>query len=198
MSDRGSSCGIAPALVAAPALVGCDRGDAATSAENAAPAPVATPVATATQPSAGTLLLAGDGLRIIEGVGRPPRAIPFGSATAAALKAIALSMGGPPDLQGAEQECGPGPLKTATWKGLQVYFQDDRFVGWSGAVDLKTAEGIGFGSTRAALDKAYHPQVEQTSLGAEFTADGLSGVLESTAKNAAVSDLWAGMTCIAR
>lgn len=149
---------------------------------------------TAAPASAGSVQIAGDGLTV---AGKP---VAFGTARADALKAISAGMGGAPEKQDSLEDCGPSPLASASWnKGLQVYFQEDKFVGWSGAVDLKTAKGIGFGSPRSALEAAYHPRIEQTSLGTEFTTDdGLSGTLDSDARDAAVGDVWAGMTCVMR
>lgn len=167
----------------------------ATSNANAAePTAVASPTSVNAPANPSAVRIAGDGLSV------GGKRVTFGTPRAAALAEIGAGMGGAPDSQGTQEECGPGPLGYASWnKGLQVYFQDDKLVGWSGAVDLKTAEGIGFGSTRSAVETAYHPTIEATSLGTEFTTkDGLSGTFESDAKDASVSDVWAGMTCLAR
>jgi hypothetical protein len=58
--------------------------------------------------------------------------------------------------------------------------------------------GIGVGSTRAQLDAAFDPQITQSSLGTEFSAAGLGGVLESPAPTARITSLWAGTGCIFR
>lgn len=195
---KHSTC--AAIVTAAVTLTACSRSGstnastAATTANTVAGEPAAAEAAKPTVASAGGVQIAGAGLSI---AGKP---VAFGTPRADALKAISAGMGGAPEKQDTLDDCGPGPLASARWnKGLQVYFQADKFVGWSGAVDLKTAKGIGFGSPRSALEAAYHPRIEQTSLGTEFTTDdGLSGTLESDAKDAAVGDVWAGMTCIAR
>ena len=41
-------------------------------------------------------------------------------------------------------------------------------------------------------------RVQQTSLGIEFFAGGLQGVLASDAASAPITDLWAGTSCVAR
>jgi hypothetical protein len=187
MTKFGTALLVASATLA---LAACDGGTDANTTAMAAPIAGAS----ATSEPAGALRLAGDGLRLGE------ERIVFGTPRDTALAAISRGMDGKPQLTGTDAECGPGPLDFATWdKGLRANFQDGKFVGWTGAVDLKIAEGIGFGSKRSSVEAAYHPKVEQTSLGTEFTTkDGLSGVFESEAKDAAVSDIWAGMTCIAR
>jgi hypothetical protein len=59
--------------------------------------------------------------------------------------------------------------------------------------------GIGVGSTRAELQAAYAAAaVDSTTLGVEFTAGGLQGVLESDARTAPIVALWAGAACVAR
>lgn len=186
------------AALAAATLSACGASETATTTTNtvvaAEPTPAASPTTASAPAMGGGVQIAGNGLRV------GGEMVAFGTAKDAALKAISAGMGGAPEKQEKLSDCGPGPLDSANWsKGLAVYFQDDKLVGWSGAVDLKTAEGIGFGSTRAAVETAYQPTIEQTSLGTEFTTkDGLSGTFESEAKDASVGDVWAGMTCVMR
>lgn len=99
------------------------------------------------------------------------------------------------------KECGAGPLTFAAWPtGLTLVFQGDRFVGWT--VDkpgLKTPDGIGVGSTRAELVKARsRTKVAQSTLGTEFTAGGVGGLLDGQGPDAKVTNLWAGVTCMFR
>jgi hypothetical protein len=87
--------------------------------------------------------------------------------------------------------------------GLSVNIQKERFVGWSkrasgSATSLTTMSGAGVGSTRAALDSVYAAKVTTTSLGDEFEAGGIAGVLDGTVPSARITNLWAGMNCIAR
>lgn len=163
-------------------------------------APVAASDKDAAKVMAGPMIaLEGEGLRLIDPESGHATPLPFGMDKDATLRALSMGMKGRPDQVQTNNECGEGPLEVATWsKGLSAYFQAGKFVGWGGAVDLKTMDGIGFGSTRAQLDAAYRATVEQSSLGTEFSANGLSGILESDAPDAAVSEIWAGMTCIAR
>ena len=109
-------------------------------------------------------------------------------------------------------ECGAGPLKIAVWKnGLNLIFKEQKsnkewqFVGWylrkaSGDMQtLKTMAGIGISSTLQEMESAYVIKVNKTSLGNEFsTSSGLYGILNSTGKDAKITDMWSGLTCIFR
>jgi hypothetical protein len=195
-------------MLAATLLIGlaaCEKPKDAAPQAVAATSGTADPGATAAAPAASSTAkaalvnLEGEGLRLVDPDNGHASPLPFGSPKAQTLAALGKAMGGAPDKQ-ETNDCGPGQLLSASWnKGLTVLFQDDKFVGWSGAVDLKTGDGIGFGSTRAQLKAAYpDAKISQTSLGTEFSAGGLSGVLESEGPDAAISDIWAGMTCVAR
>ena len=143
------------------------------------------------------VVLAPDGL----GVAGSAR-VAFGTARAAATKAIAGALGKPIE-EGDSQECGAGPLGFASFRGgLGLYFQDGRFVGWDldgrDGGRFATAQGIGIGSTRKQLDAAYKVAIEDSTLGIEFDAGGLSGLLSMREPNGEVTNLWAGATCIAR
>lgn len=147
-------------------------------------------------PSAVTI--EGFGLTVSSPGAGPEKALRYGESQAATIAAVSQVLG-KPEQEGTNNDCPSGPVQFATWsKGLSTNFEGGKFVGWAGAVDQKTARGIGFGSSRADLVAAYHPTFEQTSLGYEFTADGISGVLESDAGDAAITDLWAGVSCVAR
>ena len=109
-------------------------------------------------------------------------------------------------------ECGAGPLKIAVWKnGLNLIFKEQKsnkewqFVGWylgkpSGNIQtLKTMAGIGIGSTLQEMESAYVIKVTKTSLGNEFsTSSGLYGIFNGPGKDAKITDMWSGLTCIFR
>jgi len=109
-------------------------------------------------------------------------------------------------------ECGAGPLKMAVWKnGLNLIFKEQKsnkewqFVGWylgntSGNLQtLKTMAGIGIGSTRQEMESAYVIKVNTTSLGNEFsTSSGLYGIFDGSGKDAKITEMWSGLTCIFR
>lgn len=148
--------------------------------------------------SMAVLTLEGDGLRMVDAESGRATAIPFGTPEDQTIAMIGTAFG-PADTRAPNDECPSGPVRVASWnKGLSANFQDGKFVGWAGPVALKTMSGIGFGSRRAALLRAYDATIEQTSLGTEFSANGIGGVLESDASDAAISDMWAGVSCVAR
>src|SRR3546814_13009983 len=63
---------------------------------------------------------------------------------------------------------------------------------------LGTMAGITRGSTRSDLESAYAAEVGETTLGTEFTAGGLSGLLDGNGPTAYITTLWAGTTCAFR
>lgn len=106
-------------------------------------------------------------------------------------------------MKGTNRDCGAGTVQVASWAdGLSLVFQEGRFVGWSlgrrADGEIGTAAGIGPGSTRAELDAAYNPVVRQASVGNEFSAGGLYGILDGASAEARITDLWAGVNCVAR
>lgn len=107
--------------------------------------------------------------------------------------------------QGQKADCGAA---YATWDdGLTAWFVRERFAGWSarapgaGAAStrvLATASNVGVGSTRAELEGAYRAKIAASTLGTEFTAGNLAGLLDSARPDARIVNLWAGTTCLAR
>ncbi len=139
------------------------------------------------------LVLRGDGVQVENGV-----MIGFGSAQHSVIELISEASQEGPEYQELLSDCGPGALEVVGWNdGFSAYFQDQRFVGWT-AIDQRTAEGIGFGSSRKELLAAYDARIEKSSLGIEFEAGGISGVLESSANDAQINGIWAGLTCLMR
>jgi len=108
--------------------------------------------------------------------------------------------GAPPSGQGENIDCG---ATSAVWPdGLTVWFARDKFVGWSvasAASTLSTAGGLKVGSTRVEVENgASVAEIVRSSLGEEFRAGGVGGLLESADADARVTNLWAGAVCIAR
>lgn len=163
----------------------------------------ATTATTPTTPAPGTVLvLAGDGLRVMTRPSGSTRPVDFGTGIEQAVEQLSYVIGSPPQERGTSTECGP--VAYATWaSGLTVRFVGARFAGWSvrngsAAGRLTTAAGIGIGSTRAALDAAYTARVTRSSLGTEFSAGGLVGLLGSARPDARITELWAGEACVGR
>jgi hypothetical protein len=142
------------------------------------------------------LLLDGSGLVLED------RKIAFSSPASAAIAAASEVYGRPLSVETLE-ECGAGPLQVSRFAGLTISAQDGKFAGWS--LDHRdkpplpaTASGIGIGSSRRELERAHPVEVFESSLGQEFTANELAGLLDGKGEGAKITNLWAGATCIMR
>lgn len=131
------------------------------------------------------------------------RHVGFGIAKADAVQMISAALGHPIE-EATNQDCGAGALGYAAFRdGLSLYFQDGKFAGWDldGRENGKftTGNGIGIGMTRKALEAAAGSvEVGESTIGNEFMIGDLSGLLSSPAPDGKVTNLWAGVTCIAR
>lgn len=189
-------------LLAAVLLAACgsEGREAARPVVDSTAAPAATRGDSAAAPAVRTVVLAADGLQITGGAGGAER-LAFGGPRGGALAGVSGVLGEPRE-QGAQAECPSGPLYQAQYAaGLQLVFQDSAFVGWfadEGSA-FRTAAGIGPGSTVAQL-RAAHPAatVQATSLGMEFVADDLYGVVTDSTDTGRVQVMFAGVSCIFR
>lgn len=193
-----NSLRLLPVLAIAAALAAC--GEPPTTKVPPEPvAPAAPPAAPAAKPQVS---LDGEGLRLVSETGSTSL-LAFAVPEAQAITALTAALG-PPGERVTNPDCGAGPIDFLEWSNdLQALFQDGKFVGWSlgrdGAKGPTTMNGIGVGSTRTALNEAFSDtKVEETTLGQEFTAGGLSGILSSGAPDATVETVWAGMSCVFR
>lgn len=164
-------------------------------AEQPAPAP---------QPAAATPLLnlTGEGLALVDPNTGSSRALDFGSDQAMVRQAVAATGRAPLD-DNTNAECPAGPLAFIEFAGgMTLWFEEGKFAGWAlrsdAARELQTAAGLGVGSTRAELDAAYDAKVEESTLGQEFQAGAISGILNSAAPDGKVEALWAGVNCVFR
>ncbi|HEU4842956.1 MAG TPA: hypothetical protein VFT05_01725 [Burkholderiaceae bacterium] len=171
-------------------------------AQPAAPQPnnvSAVQVATPAEMAATKLALDPEGLRLFHTVSGASRLIAFGAARADVQRTISAVSKAAPVEQEDSPDCGAA---FARWPdGLNVWFQDGKFSGWSVGPDsaaLATASGLRPGSTRAELEAAYSAKIAQSTLGVEFSAGALGGLLDGPGPRAHVSRLWAGTTCLAR
>jgi hypothetical protein len=166
------------------------------SAENsAAPANASAPAPTPA--AAPAIVLEGAGLRIPGA--SPPRTLAFDMPESETIEALTKALGRAPGELGENGECGGGSMKFAEWKDdLTAWFLDGRFAGWDSKGRLRTIEGIGIGSSRAEVARLPGFEVEESTLGTEFRAGGLSGTLASKAAEAKVTHLWGGATCVFR
>ena len=143
-----------------------------------------------------------DGLRFVDAATGSARPLPFGTPEADVVRAVAARYGAPAEAS-RNEECGAGPLAFSTWPdGLRLAFQDGRFAGWSlgerASPRLTTMAGVGIGTSRADLDAVVAATVAPSTLGVEFEAGGLSGLLSADGPDGRVTDLWAGVSCASR
>lgn len=152
--------------------------------------------------SAVALAVEGEGLRFFARSTGSATPLAFGLGADQVLEVLERNRG--PADRGTNENCGAGPVQYANWAdGLSVVLQTGRFVGWSldgrAAGAIGTANGIGPGSSRAELDEAFGTvTVSQTSLGSEFAAGEIFGVLDGPSATAKITDMWAGVSCVAR
>jgi hypothetical protein len=191
------------AALAAPALLFACRGESPPE-----PAPSAT-AAASVAPTAGSatpapaktpgLAVDGEGFRLFDPDTGSARPVAFGTPWPQAVAALTF-LGKP--LTGRNEECEAGPLDYARWdRALTLYGQDGKFVGWfadgrSGTI--ATAAGVGPGTTRQDLEAVYAVEVFESSLGTEFTAGDLHGLLDSPHPDSPVTAFWAGTSCTFR
>ncbi|OGT59677.1 MAG: hypothetical protein A3E01_04225 [Gammaproteobacteria bacterium RIFCSPHIGHO2_12_FULL_63_22] len=145
------------------------------------------------------LALDGEGLRIFNSNTGASRLLAFGDDARQSMETLGRVLGEQPPVSVENEEC---QVDFARWSnGLTVWSSNSRFTGWSvapGSPTLSTASGVKIGSTRVELESAYDAEIMESSLGTEFLAGGLAGVLDSARPDAKISNLWAGETCIAR
>lgn len=148
------------------------------------------------------LAVEGEGLRWFLQPDGSARPLVFGTPKADILASLESVRG--PAAKAVNQDCGAGPVQYANWSdGLSLVFQNGAFAGWgldrraSGA--LATANGVGPGRTRTELVDSYGSVTfMNTSLGVEFAAGEISGVLDGSGPEAKITDMWAGVNCVAR
>lgn len=160
------------------------------------PAPVVAEKETASKENPA-LAVEAEGLRLFNKQSGSARAIAFGTARDDVLSMLAFL--GKPET-GTNGECGAGALDYANWPdGLGLFFQEDKFAGWylndrdKGA--MTTASGIGIGSSRTDLEAAYASDISETTLGTEFAAGELFGLLDGKGKAAKITNMWGGVSC---
>jgi hypothetical protein len=179
-----AACGSAPG-----GNDGAENSAAPANASASAPAPVPA--------EAPAIVLEGAGLRIPGAT--PPRTLALDMPEAETIAALTKALGRAPSELGENEECGGGGMKFAKWgDDITAWFLDGRFAGWDSEGKLRTIEGIGIGSSRDDIARLPGFEVEESTLGTEFRAGGLSGILASKAPDAKVTHLWGGATCVFR
>ena len=188
-----AACGGEPAPQNATAPVE----NAAVADNAAAPDPSPTPTADA-EPQV-LLNLTGGALSFVDPNSGRARELAFETERAVIERAVEAALGAPAE-RGSNGECGEGAMDFARMPGgLLVWFQQGKFAGWfldgRDGAKLTTASGIGIGSTRKALLDVYDAEISESSLGQEFTAGELSGLLSGAEPGAKVTAIWSGQVC---
>ena len=179
-------------------------GNASNAAASAA-APAANTAAAAEDDhhdSSPRVLLTGTGL-MTDGAAQAE--LRFGAPRSAAL-AMVTPIWGAPASTGNVADCGgSGAAVQADFGAVVLVFQSDRLVGWeqrnaSETPWIGTPGGASVGMRRPQLADALGgpPRIERSSLGTEFSRDGISGLLASDRPDAQVDRLWAGNNCAMR
>lgn len=195
-----------PALALAALVAACgqpaEHSAPAAPAQPAAPAEPATPAVPAKPAVAGAVSLDQEGLRLVSDSGST-RLVKFGVPTADAVAALSSALGNPAD-RSVNSECGAGPTEFVSWSNdLDALFLDGKFAGWSAGSDsggkVTTMDGIGVGSTRQQLTASFGDlKVEETTLGIEFSAGDISGILDKDGPAGKVAAIWGGTSCVFR
>ena len=196
-----------PALALAALLSACgaptEESAPAASPPAAAPAASVTPAEPAAPVASGpAVALDQEGLRLVSDSGST-RLVAFNTPTADTVSALSTALGAPAD-RSVNSECGAGPTEFVSWpNALDAMFLDGKFVGWSlGSKSdgkVTTMDGIGVGSSRQALTAAFGDvKVEQSTLGVEFSAGDIFGILDKDGPAGKVETIWGGLSCVFR
>lgn len=151
-------------LLAALTLTGCNSSDD-DSATTTSTTGDASTSSTSGAPAAPKVVLQPEGLGVVA----------FGDSKSAVVAALTTALG-PPDGTGQGCELAGTDVTTTSWKELTVQFADSEFDAYSvqpdddasAALDLKTEDGIGIGSTVAQLKSVYGDRLTIPALGPEF------------------------------
>lgn len=146
---------------------------------------------------ASTLMLDDEGLRVVDTRTGTTRLLPFGSPKERTSEVLGKLLGKITS-EGSNDECGAGRLSFTDYDSLTTWFQEDEFVGWESQGKLTTADSVGVGSSRTALEQSRAIELPESTIGVEFAAGGISGLFNSKRPDAKVTDIWAGVTCIFR
>lgn len=156
----------------------------------------------------GRVTLAARGLVILGPRGQAAQNVRFGVVRAAAIKIVSSALGAPTKT-GIYPECGQGhAIGYAKFRGgIELSFVGGKFVGWTledrGDRDLRTANGVGIGTSAATLQKLLSDvfidpgNEEGGGIGPGFTSDRWpNGWLDGPKQTSKVTSMYAGETCI--
>ena len=146
------------------------------------------------------LLLGGEGIEIRGQDDAPSASLLFGDKKAR-VAATLWEVFGVPGKSAVNEECGAGPMSFLSFGPLTLNFSEDDWVGWflsdgkaGSAVRTTLANGSGIGSPVGAVAGEVE-YFEDSTLGHEFTAGGISGLSAGQGESAPIDTLWAGINC---
>jgi len=149
--------------------------------------------------SAAAVVLAPDGLGPLA----------FGTQAARSMEALTQAFGRAETIVPLPAGSACGATRTFHWKGFAVWINEvtgqsggtPGLVGWSltapAPADLKTATGIGLGSTAAAVKAAYGPAATRSGAAMTITAPNgtVTADLAGATDSSPVKAIHAGVTC---
>jgi hypothetical protein len=145
--------------------------------------------------------LAADGLKLLDVESGEIDTVGFGTSQDDTVQFIGTALGDPTG-SSMNEECGAGALGQVDFQGdLKLYFRAGEFAGWEVGEDsgYSAENGIRVGMTSDQLMAATQEmEGEESSIGYEWNADGFSGLLTEGGPNGAITNIWAGTTCIMR
>ena len=185
---------------------GGNKAKAAVTNNSAAAAPAAGNTSKAAAPAQAAeaqaaLALDSEGLRAVETASGRTSLLAFGSPANDAVEGLSRIFGARPSQDGTNSDCGAGPTRIVQWaNGFSMLAQDDKLAGWDTDKPVaSTMNGIGVGSTRAELDEAFDPQIEEDTIGLGFTIgegeDVMGGYLSGPGPEGRITSMFAGLTC---
>lgn len=149
------------------------------------------------------VILAGEGIQLVDTVTGSTLPLDYGAEMPKVVDVVSQAIG-QPESTVDNDECPGGPITSTRWpNGLILNAMDGTLTGWEvrssdRGLPLTTVTGIGLGSTRSDVESAYEAEITDSSLGVEFSAGQISGLLASNDPEAEITALWAGTACIFR
>ena len=124
--------------------------------------------------------------------------IDFGREQAGVIASVTNILGTAPASQSTNAECGAGPVTAVRWaEGITLNFQEEAFHGWvTDNAAFRSPTGVTVGQSREDAAAAGASGFSQTSLGTEFSAGRIYGIMDESGET--VDLLFAGVTCFFR
>jgi len=150
-------------------------------------------------PAPGDLVTIGQGgLGLSSADATATAALPFGTGFHDSLRTLTTIMGHDFSVY-LPEECPAGPVVVASFPNqIDLIYQQDQLAGWMlrPGSTMATQSGIGLGTPLAGLGSFATLEVMESTLGWEFQAGQISGLLSE--REGIVEHLWSGTVCVFR